>query len=86
MGIATLATMLLIGCGDDAPKPQSVKAVKETTPSAFELLNPQLNASAKEIALDYVEQIGADLNQAGIEIEKFQSSIVTQPTKQAAKI
>ena len=77
MGIATLATMLLIGCGDDAPKPQSVKAVKETTPSAFELLNPQLNASAKEIALDYVEQIGADLNQAGIEIEKFQSSIVT---------
>ncbi|PCI77249.1 MAG: hypothetical protein COB20_08545 [SAR86 cluster bacterium] len=77
MGIAMLAAMLLAGCSDDTPEPQSVKAAKETAPSAFELLNPELSASAKEIALDYVEQIGTDLNQVAIEIEKFQSSIVT---------
>jgi putative iron-regulated protein len=78
MVIAILAAMFLVGCSDDVPDPQSVATVKETAPpSAFELLNPQLSASAKEIALDYVGQIGADLNQAGIEIEKLQSSIHT---------
>jgi len=77
MGIAVLASMLLIGCSDDAAEPQIVEATVEAIPSAFELLNPELSASAKEIALEYVEQIGADFNQAGIEIEKFQSSIAT---------
>lgn len=73
-----LATMLLVGCSDDALEPQKAEVVKETTPpSAFELLNPELSASAKEIALDYVGQISADLNQAGIEIERFRSSIRT---------
>lgn len=77
MGIAILASMLLVGCSDDAVEPKSVAAEKETTPGAFELLNPELGASAKEIALEYVEQIGADLDQAGIEIGRFKSSIVT---------
>ncbi len=78
MGIAILAAMFLVGCSDDVPDPQSVEKVKETAlPSAFELLNPQLSASAKEIALDYVGQIGVDLNQVSIGIEKFQSSIRT---------
>ena len=77
MGIAVLASMLLVGCSDDAAEPQIVEAAAEVAPSAFELLNPELSASAKEIALDYVEQIGADFNQVIIEIEKFQSSIAT---------
>ena len=77
IGIAILATMLLVGCSDDAPEPQSVEVREETTPSVFELRNPQLSASAKEITLDYVEQISADFDQVGIEIEKFQSSIIT---------
>ena len=77
MGIAVLAPLLLVGCNDEAAGPQSIESVNEITPSAFELLNPELSASAKEIVLEYVEQIGADLIQAGIEIERFQSSIVT---------
>ena len=71
-----LASLLLVGCSDEAAESQSIESVKETTPSAFELLNPELSASAKEIALGYVEKIGTDLIQAGIETEKFQSSII----------
>ena len=77
MGIAVLAPLLLVGCNDEAAGPQSIESVNEITPSVFELLNSELSASAKEIVLKYVEQIGTDLIQAGIEIEKFQSSIVT---------
>ncbi|MBL4582786.1 MAG: imelysin family protein [Gammaproteobacteria bacterium] len=82
-GIAILLALLLVGCSDDMPEPQSIVVAKESIPSAFELLNPQLSASAKEIALNYVEQISTDLEQAGIEIEKFQSSIITL-TKQTS--
>ena len=77
IGIAVLAPLLLVGCNDEAAGPQSIESVNEITPSVFELLNPELSASAKEIVLKYVEQIDTDLIQAGIEIEKFQSSIVT---------
>lgn len=77
MGIAILAAVLLVGCSDDTVQPQRVEAVEEATPSAFELLNPELSAAAKEIALDFVEQIGVDLNRAGIGIEKLRASIVT---------
>ena len=77
MGIAVLAPLLLVGCNDEAAGPQSIESVNEITPSVFELLNPELSASAKEIVLKYVEQIGTDLIQARIEIERFQSSIVT---------
>ena len=77
MGIAVLAPLLLVGCNDEAAGPQSIESVNEITPSVFELLNSELSASAKEIVLKYVEQIGTDLIQARIEIERFQSSIVT---------
>ncbi len=77
MGIAVLAPLLLVGCNDEAAGPQSIESVNEITPSVFELLNPELSASAKEIVLKYIEQIGTDLIQARIEIERFQSSIVT---------
>ena len=76
MGIAVLASLLLVGCSDETAEPQKIESVKEIIPSAFELLNPELSASAKEIALEYIEQIGTDLIQAGIKIEMFQSSIV----------
>ncbi|MDA0278999.1 MAG: hypothetical protein O3C29_00930 [Proteobacteria bacterium] len=76
IGFAVLASLLLVGCSDEAAESQSIESVKETTHSAFELLNPELSASAKEIALGYVEKIGTDLIQAGIETEKFQSSII----------
>jgi len=77
LGIAVLATMLLVGCGDDAEQPQRVEVVEAPIPSAFELLNPELSASAKEITLDYTEQIGVDLDQAEIQIRRLQSSIVS---------
>tara|TARA_B110000858_G_scaffold157616_1_gene180449 strand:+ start:31055 stop:32335 length:1281 start_codon:yes stop_codon:yes gene_type:complete len=78
MRIAILATMFLVGCSDDVPKSQHTEAAKETIPpSTFELFNPELSTSAKEIALDYVSQIGSDLSQAGIEIDNFRSSIRT---------
>ena len=76
MAIAVLASLLLVGCSGETAEPQKIESVKEIIPSAFELLNPELSASAKEIALEYIEQIGTDLTQAGIKIEMFQSSIV----------
>ena len=72
-----LSALLLARCSDNAAEPQIVETAAEATPSAFELLNPELSASAKEIALEYVQQIDTDFKQAGIEIEKFQSSIAT---------
>ncbi len=72
-----LSALLLAGCSDNAAEPQIVETAAEAAPSAFELLNPELSASAKEIALEYVQQIDTDFKQAGIEIEKFQSSIAT---------
>ena len=77
IGIAILSALLLAGCSDNAAEPQIVETAAEAAPSAFELLNPELSASAKEIALEYVQQIDTDFKQAGIEIEKFQSSIAT---------
>jgi uncharacterized iron-regulated protein len=76
MYIAALAFLLLVGCSDETAELQNIESVKEITPSAFELLNPELSSSAKEIILEYVEQIGTDLIQAEIEIEMLQSSIV----------
>ena len=72
-----LSALLLAGCSDNAAEPQIIETAAEAAPSAFELLNPELSASAKEIALEYVQQIDTDFKQAGIEIEKFQSSIAT---------
>jgi putative iron-regulated protein len=77
ISIAMLAALLLAGCSDNAAEPQIAETAAEAAPSAFELLNPELSASAKEIALEYVQQIDTDFKQAGIEIEKFQSSITT---------
>ena len=77
IGIAMLSALLLAGCSDNAAEPQIVETAAEAAPSSFELLNPELSASAKEIALEYVQQIDTDFKQAGIEIEKFQSSIAT---------
>ena len=77
IGIAMLSALLLAGCSDNAAEPQIVETAAEAAPSAFELLNPELSASAKEIALEYVRQIDTDFKQAGIEIKKFQSSIAT---------
>ena len=76
MCIAVLVPLFLIGCSEEIAEPKNIESVKEITPSAFELLNPELSSSAKEIILEYVEQIGTDLLQAEIEIEIFQSSIV----------
>ena len=75
MCIAVLAPLFLIGCSEETAELQNIESVKEITPSAFEILNPKLRSSAKEIILEYVEQIGTDLLQTGIEIEIFQSSI-----------
>lgn len=70
-----LAAVLLVACGEGESEIQSSEPTQNVRPSAFELLNPELSKSAKEIALDYVEQVGTDLIQAEIEIAKLQSSI-----------
>lgn len=72
-----LTAILLTGCTDDTAEPRSAAAISESNPGVFELLNPRLIESTKEISLDYVKQIGIDFNQVLIEIEKLQSSIVT---------
>lgn len=73
--VAILATSLLAGCSDDVTEPRDTQVVAVRASSAFELLNPELSASAKELTLDYVEQIGTDLEQASIEIKKLAISI-----------
>lgn len=75
IGVVTLTAMLLVACNDDAPEPQSNQAIEEATTSGFELLNPELSASAKELTLGYVGQISTDLELAGIEIEELGSAI-----------
>lgn len=77
--IAMIATAFLVGCSEDenVSEPQHTE-IRQTTipPSTFELINPELSNSAKEIALDYIDQISSDLNQANIEVEQLQSSIL----------
>ena len=46
-GFVVLAAMLLVACSDDATETQVDQAEIEATTSAFEMLNPQLSASAK---------------------------------------
>jgi len=67
--------LVLVGCSENTSEPQIAEPTAETRPSGFELLNPELSTAAKQIALDYAEQIRVDFSQVSIEIEKLQSAI-----------
>jgi len=75
IGVVTLTALLLAACNEDTPELPSDQAEEEMTTSGFELLNPELSASAKELTLDYIGQISSDLELASIEIEEFGSAI-----------
>ncbi|GJM11748.1 MAG: hypothetical protein DHS20C12_01510 [Pseudohongiella sp.] len=77
MAALLFATIALASCSNDETESPRVELETNATPSTFELLNPELSASAKEIALDYVDQISIDLSQASIEIAGLQSTIRT---------
>lgn len=77
MGVVTLTALLLAACNEDTPELPSDQAEEEMTTSGFELLNPELSASAKELTLDYIGQISSDLELASIEIEEFASATQT---------
>ena len=72
-----LTAILLAGCSDDTAEPQNFVTINEANPGVFELLNPQLTESTKEISLNYVRQIGIDFKKVAIEIDKLQLSIIT---------
>ena len=74
LAAATLL-LVLVGCSENTGEPQVAEPTAETRPSGFELLNPELSTAAKQIALDYAEQIRVDFSQVSIEIEKLQSAI-----------
>lgn len=74
LAAATLL-LVLVGCSENTSEPQIAEPTSETRPSGFELLNPELSTAAKQIALDYAEQIRVDFSQVSIEIEKLQSAI-----------
>lgn len=74
LAAATLL-LFLVGCSENTSEPQIAEPTAETRPSGFELLNPELSTAAKQIALDYAEQIRVDFSQVSIEIEKLQSAI-----------
>jgi len=74
LAAATLL-LVLVGCSENTSEPQIAEPTAETRPSGFELLNPELSTAAKQIALDYAEQIRVDFSQVSIEIEKLQSAI-----------
>jgi len=75
--IIAAATILfvLVGCSENTSAPQIAEPTAENRPSGFELLNPELGAAAKQIALDYAEQIRVDFSQVSIEIANLQSAI-----------
>lgn len=70
-----LAALFLVACSENATENQNGQAVVEPTTSTFEMLNPQLSASAKELVLAYARQIGSDFALAGTEIEELLVSI-----------
>ncbi|MBT6481746.1 MAG: hypothetical protein HOK53_07585 [Gammaproteobacteria bacterium] len=74
LAAATLL-LVLVGCSENTSEPQIAEPTAESRPSGFELLNPELSTAAKQIALDYAEQIRVDFSQVSIEIEKLQSAI-----------
>ena len=74
LAAATLL-LVLVGCSENTSEPQIAEPTAETRPSGFELLNPELSTAAKQITLDYAEQIRVDFSQVSIEIEKLQSAI-----------
>ena len=73
--VAATLLLVLAGCSENTSEPQVAEPTAENRPSGFELLNPELSAAAKQIALDYAEQIRVDFSQVSIEIEKLQSAI-----------
>jgi len=80
LAAATLL-LVLVGCSENTSEPQIAEPTAETRPSGFELLNPELSTAAKQITLDYAEQIRVDFSQVSIEIEKLQSAIGQFPAK-----
>lgn len=73
---ASLAiVLLLVGCNENEPSVREAEPAGLPPPSSFETLNPALNQSAKEIALDYVEQIAADFEQGRSALEQMQTAI-----------
>ena len=75
--IIAAATLLLVlsGCSENTSAPQVAEPEAENRPSGFELLNPELSAAAKQIGLDYAEQIRVDFSQVSIEIEELRFAI-----------
>jgi len=75
--LALAVTLLLVACSDEPTVVPNAIEVNETALSSFELLNPELSTSVKQISLAYVEKIGSDLAQVTSQMEEFQSSILS---------
>jgi len=75
--LALLVTLLLAACSEDTSVVSKDSGLSEAELDSFELLNPELSASVKQIGIAYIEQIGTDLAQVASQIEEFQSSILS---------
>lgn len=68
--------VLLASCSEDSAVPNaSVEEVE--TPSSFEIVDPELDAAVREIALNYVAQVEKDLGQVEVELGQLQSLVQT---------
>lgn len=72
---ALLIVLLVVGCSENEPSVREAEPASQPSPSSFETLNPALNQAAKEIALDYVEQIATDFQQARSALEQMQTAV-----------
>jgi putative iron-regulated protein len=81
-----LAVLLLASCSDEPLQTDPAEVAVETPASAFEILNPQLSESAKEIALDYVAQISTDFDLVAGNLEILRTAsraLLNQPDNEA---
>ncbi|MEX0963197.1 MAG: imelysin family protein [Pseudohongiellaceae bacterium] len=69
--------LFLFACSEEEIVQPDIEVSSITSPSSFKVLNPALNTSAMEIALDYVEQIGVDFSLAEADIARLQSAVDT---------
>lgn len=82
---AIAACLALTRCGEQQVEPENPATEAPVSFTSFEILNPHMNAAASQIALDYLEQIDADFEQANTEIVQLRdvlSILVDMPSSE----
>lgn len=90
-GMITLATALLflVSCEEEPIEPTTDQPDPPIAFTSFEVLNPDLSTAATEIALDYLQQIDGDFEQANTAIVQLVDAIgglISTPTSETLEL